>query len=229
LVGPYFQTPFQEGADIVTGSTHKTFFGTQRGVITSNMSPGTHYEDLWEAIQRRVFPGSVSNHHLGTMLGLLMAAYEMNTFGREYQRQILDNSKAYAHALHDHGLTVEGDPSVGFTETHQVLMRVGYAKGVDMAHRLERNNLVVNYQGLPDDEGFTSASGIRMGVQEMTRFGAKEKDFEELAGLVADVVLRDADVKDKAMNFRKRFLDMKYCFPEKEGKELVHQLMAEIR
>ncbi len=36
LVGPYFQEPFKEGADIVTGSTHKTFFGTQRGVIASN-------------------------------------------------------------------------------------------------------------------------------------------------------------------------------------------------
>ena len=228
LVGPYFQTPFQEGADIVTGSTHKTFFGTQRGVISSNMSAGTQYEELWEAIQRRVFPGSVSNHHLGTMLGLLMAAYEMNTYGREYQRQILDNSKAYARALHDNGVRVEGDASVGFSETHQVLLRVGYAKGVDIAHRLERNNIIVNYQALPDDEGFTSASGIRMGVQEMTRFGAKEKDFEELAGLVADVVLKDADVKEKALGFRKRFLDMRYCFPEAEGKELIAQLMTEI-
>jgi glycine/serine hydroxymethyltransferase len=162
------------------------------------------------------------------MLGLLMAAYEMNTFGREYQRQILDNSKAYARALHDSGIHVEGDASVGFSETHQVLLRVGYAKGVDIAHRLERNNIVVNYQALPDDEGFTSASGIRMGVQEMTRFGARERDFEELAGLVADVVLRDADVQEKAMAFRKRFLDMKYCFPEAEGKELIGQLMTEI-
>ena len=33
LVGPHFQEPFAEGADLVTGSTHKTFFGTQRGVI----------------------------------------------------------------------------------------------------------------------------------------------------------------------------------------------------
>jgi glycine/serine hydroxymethyltransferase len=97
-----------------------------------------------------------------------------------------------------------------------------------MAHRLERQNLIVNYQALPDDEGFTSASGIRMGVQEMTRFGAKESDFQELAGLVASVVLRDADAKDEVVAFRKRFLDMRYCFPEQEGKELVAQLMAEI-
>ena len=35
LIGPHFQDPFGEGADIVTGSTHKTFFGTQRGIVSS--------------------------------------------------------------------------------------------------------------------------------------------------------------------------------------------------
>ena len=49
LAGPDFQEPFKEGADIVTSSTHKTFFGSQRGIIASNMSEGTEYEDLWEA------------------------------------------------------------------------------------------------------------------------------------------------------------------------------------
>ncbi|MEM4728214.1 MAG: glycine cleavage system aminomethyltransferase GcvT [Thermoplasmata archaeon] len=229
LVGPYFQMPFQEGADIVTGSTHKTFFGTQRGIISSNMSPGTQYEELWEAIQRRVFPGSVSNHHLGTLLGNLMAAYELNTYGREYQKQILDNSKAFARALHDHGVQVEGDPSVGYTETHQVLIRVGYARGVEIAHKLEKSNIIANYQALPDDEGFTSASGIRMGVQEMTRFGMREADFEELASLVADVVLRGADVGEKARALRGRFLEMKFCLPESEAAPLLEELMAEFR
>ncbi|MCH7862247.1 MAG: hypothetical protein IH998_11265, partial [Proteobacteria bacterium] len=32
LAGPHFQQPFADGADIVTGSTHKTYFGTQRGI-----------------------------------------------------------------------------------------------------------------------------------------------------------------------------------------------------
>ena len=82
LVGPHFQEPFSEGADIVTGSTHKTFFGPQRGVIGSNMGEGSEQEPLWQAIVRRVFPGSVSNHHLGTLLGLLLAAYEMNASSR---------------------------------------------------------------------------------------------------------------------------------------------------
>ncbi|MFB3739315.1 MAG: glycine cleavage system aminomethyltransferase GcvT, partial [Candidatus Velamenicoccus archaeovorus] len=33
LVGPHFQEPFAEGVDLVTGSTHKTYFGTQRGIV----------------------------------------------------------------------------------------------------------------------------------------------------------------------------------------------------
>ena len=41
LVGPHFQEPFKDGAQIVTGSTHKTFFGTQRGVV-SRSTGGEH-------------------------------------------------------------------------------------------------------------------------------------------------------------------------------------------
>jgi hypothetical protein len=37
LIGPHFQEPFKEGEDLVTGSTHKTFFGCHRRVIASNM------------------------------------------------------------------------------------------------------------------------------------------------------------------------------------------------
>ena len=40
LIGDHFQKPFEEGAEIVTGSTHKTFFGPQRGVIGVNYKKG---------------------------------------------------------------------------------------------------------------------------------------------------------------------------------------------
>jgi aminomethyltransferase len=69
LIGPHFQMPFAEGADIVTGSTHKTFFGTQRGIVGSRFQENEERYELWEALLRRAFPGSVSNHHLGTLLG----------------------------------------------------------------------------------------------------------------------------------------------------------------
>jgi aminomethyltransferase len=229
LIGPYFQEPFQEGADIVTGSTHKTFFGSQRGLIASNMSEGTEYEELWESIVRRVFPGSVSNHHLGTLLALLLAAYEMNAFKSDYQKAVIANAKAFARYLKDRGLEVEGNPKVGYTETHQVIVRVGYGKGPLMAERLEENNIIVNYQGAPDDEAFTTASCLRMGVQEMTRFGMKEEDFGELAEYMSRVILHNRPVAKEVAQFRKRFTEMKYCLPEEEATSLVNQLFEAIR
>jgi aminomethyltransferase len=225
LVGPDFQEPFKEGADIVTSSMHKTFFGPQRGIIGSNMSEGTEYEDLWEAILRRVFPGSVSNHHLGTLLGLLMAAYEMNTFKAEYQKEVLSNAKSLARALKERGIAVEGNPDLGYTETHQVIVRVGYGKGPVIADRLEENNILVNYQGAPDDEGFTAASCLRMGVQEMTRFGMRAEHFEELADYISRVILKDRPLAKEVSQFRKRFTEMKYCLPLDEANPLIRKLL----
>jgi aminomethyltransferase len=229
LIGPYFQEPFKEGADIVTGSTHKTFFGPQRGVIASNMSEGTEYEELWEAIVRRVFPGSVSNHHLGTLVGLLLAAYEMNAFRLDYQKAVVTNAKAFARFLKEKELTVEGDAKIGYTETHQVIIRVGYGKGPMMAERLEENNIIVNYQGAPDDEAFTTASCLRMGVQEMTRFGMREDDFAPLAEYMAEVILKDRPMAKEVSRFRKRFTEMKYCLPEKEAVSMVKGLIEALR
>jgi aminomethyltransferase len=229
LAGPYYQEPFKEGADIVTSSTHKTFFGSQRGIIASNMSEGTEYEDLWETILRRVFPGSVSNHHLGTLLGLLMGAYEMNAFKSEYQKAVVSNAKAFARDLKDRGLTVEGNPTLGYTETHQVIVRVGYGIGPVIANRLEENNIIVNYQGAPDDEGFTAASCLRMGVQEMTRFGMKEEDFEELADYIGQVILHDRSLASEVAQYRKRFTEMKYCLSAEEAAPLIEKLWGALR
>ncbi len=153
---------------------------------------------LWEAIERRAFPGGVSNHHPGTLLGLLMATYEMNHFKDDYQRQVLANAKAFAQALVDQGLDVAGDPDMSFTETHQVILNVDYSKGPEFAQQLEENNIIVNYQAAPDEEGFTASGSLRMGVQEMTRFGMAERDFQKLAQFIYDVITGNKGVKEEA-------------------------------
>ena len=224
-----FQPALQEGADIVTGSTHKTYFGTQRGVIAGRFPKESRLRNLWLDIRARAFPGSTSNHHLGTLLGLLMAAYEMNEFKAEYQAQVRANAKAFARALKGKGVPVEGDEKDGFTETHQVLIRVkAFGSGMAIARRLEENNIVVNYQALPDDETFLESSGIRMGVQEMTRFGMKEKHFDELAGYLADVVIRNKKVKDAVKKYRQNFLEMGYCLPAKDAIPLAARIISTV-
>ncbi len=224
-----FQSPLEEGADVVTGSTHKTFFGPQRGLIAGNFLKGSRLRKLWLDIKSRAFPGSTSNHHLGTLLGLLMASYEMNEFKEDYQNQVRANAKAFARALHTRGVPVEGEETDGFTETHQVLVRVSaFGNGMAIARKLESNNLVANYQALPDDETFLEPSGIRMGVQEMTRFGMKEEDFDGLAEFIADVLVKDLDVKDKVKDYRQKFLEMKYCLSSDQAVPLAAKILSSI-
>ncbi len=224
LLGPHFQQPFAEGADIVTASTHKTFFGTQRGIVASRFEEHEERYELWEAIRRRTFPGAVSNHHLGTMLGLLMAAYEMNCFKDEYQRKVIANAKAFALALRDCGFDVAGDPDISFTETHQVIVNVGYARGPEVARRLEANNIICNYQATPEDEGFTASRGIRMGVSEMTRFGMEEKDFRGLAHLMKEIVIDGADLAEQVKALREPFRELRFCFTGDQYADLVESL-----
>jgi aminomethyltransferase len=224
LVGPHFQEPFAEGADLVTGSTHKTYFGTQRGVVAGNWAEDDPRFRLWETIESRTFPGSVSNHHLGTLLGLLFSAYEMSAFKDSYQPAVLANAKALARALADLGMHVAGDPSLGYTQTHQVVVEVGYAKGIDAARRLEENNIVCNYQATPTDEGFTTAGALRMGVAEMTRFGMEAADFHQVAQFIKDVVVNRTDVRDEVARFRARFIDLHYCFTGAESTEQLRDL-----
>lgn len=224
LLGPHFQNPFEEGADLITGSTHKTFFGTQRGVAAADYEETDTRYELWEALQLRTFPGTVSNHHLGTLLGLLMAAYEMNHFKESYQTRVMANAKAFARALNDCGLEVAGDPDADFTETHQVVVRVGYAHGPEIAQRLEHNHIICNFQALPDEEGFTASGGLRLGVSEMTRFGMKESGFRELALLMSDVIQKDVDVSEAVKNLRRQYAELGFCFSGPEYDSLVQDL-----
>ena len=228
LIGDHFQNPFQEGAEIVTGSTHKTFFGPQRGVIGVNYKEEDLKYGLWKTIESRTFPGSVSNHHLGTQLGMLMAAYEMNQFRDAYQSAIIRNAKSFARSLKSYGLDVVGDPAIDYTETHQVIVSVGYGEGAEIAERLEQNNVIVNYQATPDEEGFTASGALRMGVSEMTRFGFEEKDFDQLASLMADCILRGREIKADVERLRASHTEMRYCFDDAAINDALEQLAGKL-
>ena len=181
---------------------------------------------LWEAIQRRAFPGSVSNHHLGTLLGLLLATMEMNAFKDDYQSMVIQNAKAFARALKACGLDVAGDPAIDFTETHQVIVRVGYAQGPDAARRLESNHIICNFQAVPEEEGFTASGALRLGVAEMTRFGMQPGDFESVAQLMADVILRRREVGEAVKRLRQGFTRMQFCFSGEQFDDLIETLCS---
>jgi len=137
---------------------------------------------------------------------------------------VIANAKAFARALAGEGVAVEGDPAVDYTETHQVIVNVGYARGAEVARALEERNVICNYQAIPSDEGFTASSALRLGVQEMTRFGMVEADFGEFAALFAAAV-RGEPVGEQVAAFRRRFQTMRFCFTGDDFGGLTERLL----
>jgi len=63
-----------------------------------------------------------------------------------------------------------------------------------------------------------------MGVQEMTRFGMVEKDFQKLAHLIYDVIIGNKVVKEEVKSFREDFLELQFCFSVNEFDDLMQKL-----
>jgi glycine hydroxymethyltransferase len=204
ITAGFFQNPLEEGVDIITSSTHKTFPGPQGGIILGNID-----KDLQKKIQNKVFPGVLSNHHLHRVPPLYFALEEMKQFGKDYVSQILKNSKALAEQLDSFGFNVLGKEK-GWTESHQVVVNVEkQGRGDAVAKILESANIILNKNIIPDDkEDPENPRGIRLGVQEMTRYGMKEEEMKKIARLIKEVILDGEDIEivgNKLFDFIKNF------------------------
>jgi glycine hydroxymethyltransferase len=214
-----FQDPLREGADLVMGSTHKTYFGPQRGVIVSN----TADDELWKKVDRGVFPGATSNHHLFSMPPMLVATLEMREFGPKYAADVCANAQAFAKALHGRGVPALGE-AMGFTRSHQVAVDASaFGGGRAATRKLCEQGIVANMNTLPGDDPKTARDprGIRFGVQEMTRFGATADTMDAIAGLVADCLTGKRNVESETARLREGLQTVRYTFEGAEVEELL--------
>ena len=212
IAGGYFQDPLREGADMLVGSTHKTFPGPQGGIILCR-------EELAADIDEAVFPGLVSNHHLHHVAGLGIATAEMLEFGAEYAAQTINNARKLAENLHELGFNVLCE-HLDFTESHQVVMDVSdIGRAAEISKRLEANNIILNKNLLPWDDVNRSddPSGIRIGTQEITRRGMKESAMSEVAEYIKRVVMDGKDVRDEVAEFMSSYTRVHYAFEDSEA------------
>ncbi|HLI45848.1 MAG TPA: serine hydroxymethyltransferase [Geobacterales bacterium] len=211
IAGKQFQDPANEGAHIVTSSTHKTFPGPQGGLAFTNN------EEIYKKYKKVIFPVFVSNHHLHRLAATLITAYEMKYFGKEYASTIVKNAKTLAEELHSYGFKVLGEKR-GFTETHQVVLNVReFGGGTRVAEHLEKCNIITNKNMIPGDtpEMVRDPSGLRLGVQEMTRMGMNTSEMKYIAELFYSALIKKEpieDVRSKVVEFRKNFHEVKYTF-----------------
>ncbi len=212
IAGGQFQDPLREGAEVMTCSTHKTLPGPQHGMILCR-------KELTEAINKAVFPGMVSNHHLHAVAALTIALAEMLEFGEAYATQIIRNAKALGQALYDRGFAVLC-PDQGFTASHQLVVDISkYGDGGTLEGKLEKAGIILNRNLLPWDirEGrhYKNPGGIRLGTSEATRLGMKEGEMDEIAEFLKRVVIDgegpESVAKDVA-DFRREFQRVQYAF-----------------
>ena len=215
IAGGVFQDPLREGADVMTGSSHKTFPGPQGGFLLSNDDD----EKFHRRLNNAVFPGTNSSYHLHHVAGKVVALSEFEAFGGQYARDIVSNAKALAAALAAEGFDVLAEDR-GFTASHQVLTRHGETDsgaGRTAAALLEDAGIITNMNMLPGDTKAMTPSGLRLGVQELTRHGMGTSEMEEVATCFRRVLIEQEDpksVKARVNEIRSDFTEVRYCFPE---------------
>ena len=226
IMGKVWSNPLKDGADVLTSSTHKTFPGPQGGLIAAST------KDDIKAIGKVVFPMFVSNHHLHRLAATAVTGIEMKLYGEEYARQIIKNARALAEALVENGFKVVAE-NKGYTMSHQVVVDVKeLGGGAKAAKLLEDANIILNKNMLPWDkpEDIKNPSGLRIGIQEVTRWGMKEDDMKVIAEFMKKVIINGKDPKEvgkDVIEFRKNYLEIHYALKitGDEEKELLKLML----
>jgi len=194
IAGGAFQQPLKEGARILVGSTHKSFFGPQGGIIAAFKPEG-------ERLKETIFPAIMDNAHWNRIAALAQALLEMKKFGRKYANQVIRNSRALAEALDERGIPVRCK-DYGYTASHQVLLDMDRLKdSAQVPDKLEQANVIVD-------------RGIRLGTSEMTRRGMREREMNDVAEIIAKVIRSQENVsaaRRKATALARKFRQVRYA------------------
>ncbi|CAG8520401.1 4083_t:CDS:2 [Diversispora eburnea] len=215
-------------ADIVTTTTHKSLRGPRgalifyrKGTRTIDKKGKNVVYDLENLINQSVFPGHQGGPHNHTITAISVSLEQTkHSIFREYQRQILKNSFAFAKAFKKHGY----DLVSGGTDTHLVLvdLRNKHIDGARVEHILEMINIAVNKNTVPGDTSAFIPGGIRVGTPAMTTRGFVESDFEKVVEFIHNGILLTIDINKRIS--RTRIRDFKDYMGERAPDPLLEEL-----
>lgn len=208
IAGKHFPNPLDEGADILFGSTHKSFPGPQGGFVVTNE------EKYIEIIGNALSPSLVTSHHIVRLPAFAASLLEMKKYGEAYSQQIIKNAKTLATELYKREFKVLGDQKKGFTASHLLLVDLGDLVQGAPGKLLEEANILCS-----DDFSGASAQ-IRLGTPEVSRMGMKEADMPTVADFMKRVIIDKEEPKKIAYeveDFMKNFTEEEFSFKNQEG------------
>lgn len=168
-------------ADIITSTTQKTLRGPRGGLIFC-------IPELAKKIDSAVFPATQGGSLMNVIAAKAACAEEV--LGPEfidYIDEVMYNAKAMAARFMSHGYNV----ITGGTDNHMFLvdLRGTGLAGIDVQNELERNDITLNKNAIPNDPLPPSkTSGIRIGTPAMTTRGWQAHDFCECADNICHIL-----------------------------------------
>ena len=170
-------------ADVTTSTTHKTLRGPRGGLILAKANP-----ELEKKLNSAVFPGAQGGPLMHVIAAKAVAFEEaLQPEFKHYQQQVLKNARAMVSVMQQRGYKIVSDG----TDNHLFLIDLVEKKitGKDGENALGRAYITVNKNTVPNDPASPFiTSGLRLGTPAVTTRGFKEKECEQLAGWVCDVL-----------------------------------------
>ena len=167
-------------ADIVTTTTHKTLRGPRGGMILCK-------DEFAKAIDKAIFPGTQGGPLMHVIAGKAVCFGEaLKPEFKEYQKQVLSNSKALADALLGYGF----DLVSGGSDNHLILvdLRTFNVTGKEMEKKLDEVRITANKNAIPNDpQSPFITSGVRLGTPAVTSRGFDEDDMRVVAECIYNV------------------------------------------
>lgn len=168
-------------ADIITSTTQKTLRGPRGGLIFC-------IPELAKKIDSAVFPGTQGGSLMNVIAAKAACAEEvLEPEFINYIDEVMYNAKAMAERFMSHGYNV----ITGGTDNHMFLvdLRGTGLTGIDVQNELERNNITLNKNAIPNDPLPPSkTSGVRIGTPAMTTRGWEAYDFCECADNICKIL-----------------------------------------
>lgn len=198
-----------EYADVVTTTTHKTLRGPRGGMILTNN------EEIAKKINSAIFPGTQGGplEHVIAAKAVCFAE-DLTPQFKEYAAQVVKNAKAMGERLKKRGLDLVSDG----TDTHLLLvdLRPKGLTGDVVSEAMERAHMTCNKNAIPfDPQPPRVTSGVRVGTPAGTTRGFKEKEFEQVADWMGDVIdaLAKGDAEKVIAETREKVIALCRQFP----------------
>lgn len=214
-----FQNPFVEGADIIHSTTHKSMWGPQKSIILMKEKG-----ELADTIHHMVKDVLVSNTHMHHIFALYIALIEFKKFGKDYAENLYKNARCLANRLQSKGVEIAAK-DYGYTESNQFWIDCNTKeKAILDFKKLEKIGISTNVIFLPGNRW-----GLRIGVNSITRLGAKEEEIYLLGDILSDLLTGKKDIdtsKNELIALKKNLGSIKYSFDDSDdAKEIMNYII----